>query len=127
MAKYLVFKSIDAFANYAGLVEAASAAEARRIAEEQDDEIVWSLHGVSEFDDVDFDNIEPELVAEDFADGPTDGEIIAEMLETLKAVASCPQAAPWLVQLPMTGRAARMSVFDAMMSAIATAEGRANG
>lgn len=44
----------------------------------------------------------------------------ADMLAALKAVADCPQAAPWLARLPMEGGG---SVWDAVLAAVAKAEG----
>lgn len=84
MPKFLVTKSVDAFANYTAIVEAGTVAEAREIAEEDDDLLDWKFSSVSECDHVDFDNIEPEPVSDDFEIGPSDSDIIKELLAALK-------------------------------------------
>lgn len=135
MARYLVTKSVDAFANYTGIVEAASAAEARRIAEAEDDLIDWKFSSVGECDDVDFDNIEPELVAEDFAVGPSDAEVIAEMLAALRAIiALAPAEQPEEEDYDDTesayyngGEVAAWEAAEIALGIIAKVEGRVHG
>lgn len=82
MPKFLVTKSVDAFINYGAIVEAVSAHEAREIAEDDDDLLDWYTVSTSEFDNVDFDNIEPEEVADDFMLEPSQ-DLAAEMLAVL--------------------------------------------
>lgn len=101
MPKWIVFKSVDAFVNYAATVEAADAGQARLAAEESGSGLRWERISVSEFDYVDFDNIEPEPFeeppaepaktilqrAESFISGFQDDEMqegIAELLADLR-------------------------------------------
>jgi hypothetical protein len=79
--KFLITKCVDAFVNYQAIVDAADAADARRIAEEEDG-INWRESGVSEFDETDYDNIEPEL-------WETDPEVIRKKLD--EAIAKLPK------------------------------------
>lgn len=66
MAKFIITKCVDAYANYRALVVADSGEEARKLAENDDNAYVWIADGVSEFDDVNFENIEPEAVADEY-------------------------------------------------------------
>lgn len=80
MPKFIVTKSVDAFANYVAIVEAKNAAEARELAEDVDD---WKEDGVTEHGDTDYDNVAPERVADDFTFGPSDADVMGRMLGML--------------------------------------------
>lgn len=88
--KFIVTKCVDAFANYQALIHAESAAQAVEIAQEEGGDVQWTLAGHSEFDHVDWENIEPEAVADDFEFGeepavPTDP--VAAAQAAVKALA----------------------------------------
>lgn len=82
MPKFLVTKSVDAFVNYSAVVEAETADAAQEIAVTADPVLDWQQTSVAEFDHVDFDNIPPELVADDFALEP-ETDLDAEMVAVL--------------------------------------------
>lgn len=85
MPKFLVTKCVDAVVNYGAIVEAATAKEADEFAQENNDSLSWSQTGVYELDGVDFDNIEPQEVADDFTIEPAE-DLAAELLAALKAI-----------------------------------------
>lgn len=87
MPKFLVTASVDATVNYSKVIEADSATEADEIAKQEwaADSLSWMNTGTYELDNVDFDNIEPQEVADDFTLEP-DEDLTAELLAALKAV-----------------------------------------
>ena len=64
MAKYKVTKCVDSFTHYEAIVEADSPEEAVIQAMENNDVYNWEHAGVTEYDSVDYRNIEPELIQE---------------------------------------------------------------
>ncbi len=85
MPKFLVTASVDAFANYQTVIHAADETEAREAAESEweSNSLAWQQTSVSEFDHVDFDNIPPEMVADDFKLEP-EADLTAEILAALR-------------------------------------------
>ncbi|AZO48022.1 hypothetical protein [Mesorhizobium sp. M4B.F.Ca.ET.058.02.1.1] len=62
MPKFKVTKCVDAFQHFSIVVEAENAEAAVELAKEDDDILDWVDDGVTTYDDVDWENIEPELV-----------------------------------------------------------------
>lgn len=84
MPRFVVTKCVDAYVNYVGIVDAKSATAARLTAEEQDSLIDWKEDGVTEFDEVEWDNVSPEPVADDFAFGRSEAEIMTDAAKALR-------------------------------------------
>lgn len=112
MPKFLVTKSVDAFVNYSAIVEAENASEARQKAEDEDRFLAWHETSVTDFDETDFDNIEPEAVADDFTLEPAE-DLTAELLAALKDA--------WELLPPRSPADPEMSRYDKIRAAIAKA------
>jgi hypothetical protein len=85
MPKFIITASVDAFANYQTVIEAADETEAREAArgEWEANSLAWAQTSVSEFDEIDFDNFPPEMVADDFTLEP-ETDLFAELLAAFK-------------------------------------------
>lgn len=64
MPKFVVTKCVDAYVHYEAEIMADNALDARSKSETLNGDLFWSRTGVTEYDHIDFDNIEPELVEE---------------------------------------------------------------
>lgn len=66
MPKFVITKSVDAHVHYSTVVEAGSADLAKHFARKRENDLTWHDVGTTEYDDRDWDNIEPEEVDDAF-------------------------------------------------------------
>lgn len=62
MPKFRVTKCVDAFAHYSTIVEADDPEQAVVVAQANEHSLDWESDGVSEYDKVSWDNIDPEEI-----------------------------------------------------------------
>lgn len=65
MPKYRVTKCVDAFVHFSAIVDAPDPDQAILLAQKLDESLDWVEEGVSVYDEVDWSNIEPELVEDE--------------------------------------------------------------
>lgn len=65
MNKYLITKCVDSFQHYSAYVTAEDPDKAIEYAQEHDNDLTWFDSGTSQYDDVDWYNIEPEEIPDD--------------------------------------------------------------